>query len=350
MILAFLLGGMFQLFRLDKRIWGNYPSVEKLRKILYQVVIAYLLFKIGFKGGKSVLSESLDHVVFTSVIAIVGAVIWTVFLLRILRSWSPFDRLTQVSIATHFGSVSVGTFIAGLEFLHALGIDPPSSVVVWLAIMEIPAIFVGVFALKIKLAHMLQILKKDTSLWILVGSMLLGMFGSEVFSADVYTFLFSTIFLPILAYFLFEMGCKASASLSDMKGKLKALCGFGILIPLVGGIFGVSVGGLLGYGMGEMFVFAILMASASYVLVPISLREILRSAQVTTPKAAENAIATSMALSVGITLPFNIIVGFELYYLFLKFAPPYTPVLWRGVLLPFVIWGVAIMRPLSKHQ
>jgi hypothetical protein len=99
MMIAFLFGGMTHCIGIDNKIL---PEAKKLRKMLYQGVIIYLLFRIGFKGGESILAESFEHVFFTSSIAVVSSVFWTVILLYILKWFSPFSRLTQISIATHF--------------------------------------------------------------------------------------------------------------------------------------------------------------------------------------------------------------------------------------------------------
>jgi hypothetical protein len=311
MMIAFLFGGMTHCIGIDNKIL---PEAKKLRKMLYQGVIIYLLFRIGFKGGESILAESFEHVFFTSSIAVVSSVFWTVILLYILKWFSPFSRLTQISIATHFGSVSVGTFLAGIEFLSSMGIKASGSAVVWLAIMELPALFVGVIALHIRFSRLFQILKKDTMLWILISAIFLGILGSGLLSNPIGDFFLSTMFLPLLAYFLFEMGAKASANIRGIKNNYFALFAFGIGIPFVGGIIGACIGALFGYSAGDMFLFSILMASASYVLVPISFREILKSTNTSSSKYAEDAIATGVALSVGITLPFNILIGFEIFF------------------------------------
>ncbi len=319
MILAFLVGAIFQSFlRKKQRDVGSARYFTTLRNAVYQVVVIYLLIKIGFTGGGSILTEPLHQVLLTSGVAVVACIVWTVLLLYALKKWSPFDQLTRVSIAAHFGSVSVGTFIAAQEFLAALGIIVSSSVVVWLAIMELPALLVGVFALRISFLSVLGILKKDLMLWILVGSIFLGMVAQNIIPTEMKTLLFSTIFLPILTYFLFEMGAKAADSLRSIKGKYQELCIFGIGAPFVGGVSGALAGYLLGYGVGEAFMFSILMASASYVLVPISFKEILKNSSIASAEQADAAVATSMALSVGIALPFNIVIGFEIYYLLLR--------------------------------
>lgn len=319
MILAFLLGGMFQLFRLNDLFETRLPGINKFRSFAYKAVVVYLLFKIGFKGGQAIAVEPLFEIFSTALLAVIASVLWTLFLLIIFRKFSAFEKLTQVAIATHFGSVSVGTFIAALEFLSALGVEVTNSVVIWLAMMELPALFVGIFALKIKTQDLFLILLRDRMLWVLICTIILGGLFPDMLSISLTTLLFSVIFLPILAYFLFEMGTKAATSLNEVKGKHKELFLWGIGIPILGGLLGASVSQIIGYETGEAFMFSILMASASYVLIPISLKEILHSSSEIKTKKAQEAIAISMAISVGIALPFNILIGFEIYYLYIKF-------------------------------
>jgi len=271
MIVAFLFGGMFQYFG-GYRLWPSDQDMgKKVRATIYKIVVIYLLFKIGFSGGKAVSTEAIDQVLFTSAVTVVVSVCWTLFVLKVLKAWSKFSEITQISIAAHFGSVSVGTFIAGMAFLEAVGIEVSGSVAIWLAPEIMPSIITNLFG--------------------------------------------GLLFTVILIYFLFEMGRKASSSIETLAGQFKTTILFGTIIPILGGLFGVSLGYLLNYTPGQMFTMALLMASASYVLAPISMHEILKSLKGVTTTQAERSIATSMALSVGITLPFNIIIGFELYYL-----------------------------------
>lgn len=336
--MAFLIGSAFQSFGISEKIFGNSKKAKLLRQQVYKIVIIYLLFKIGFSGGKAVNTDVLNEVLITSIIAIIASVLWTLFLLRVFEKWSEFSPLSQISIAAHFGSVSVGTFIAGLAFLKAYGIEISGSVAIWLALMELPAIFVGMWKLKIKWRHVLGIIKDDWSLIVLVVSIIFGIFGSKLVPPTVNQFLFSTIFTPILVYFLFEMGRKASSSLGQLKGKIKSVLFVGIAIPILGGIVGVSLGQLFGYTQGQQFIMALLMASASYVLAPISMQEILKSIYKPDAKEIQDIIATSMALSVGVTLPFNILIGFELYHTFIS-VMTYAPSLaWAGISLPIVLY------------
>ena len=343
MIVAFLLGSAFEFSGLSTKIFKNAATPKRLRSLFYQAVVMYLLFRIGFIGGVSITSEPLNEVLFTSFIAVAAAVVWTFFILSVLKRWSPFSRLTQISIAAHFGSVSVGTFVAGLAFLAALNIEVSGSVAVWLAVMELPAILVGMWMLKISFAQVFKILIEDRSLMILLFAIAFGIAAPNLIPTDAQKLLFTTIFTPLLVYFLFEMGRKATASFGQLKGNLGSVIMVGVLLPILGGALGVSMGALVGYTEGQAFMLGLLMASASYVLAPISLNQILNSLYHPTAPEIKNVVAVSMALSVGVTLPFNVLIGFELYYLLIK-AVSVVPAL---ALVSFavlgLVWGVSLM-------
>ena len=85
------------------------------------------------------------------------------------------------------------------------------------------------------------------------------------------------------------------------------------------------------------------MASASYVLAPLCMYEVLKGIYKTDGEVAKQVVSTSLALSVGVTLPFNILVGFELYYIFIKalFAWPLLAFIGLGLVLAL---GVVSIR------
>lgn len=344
MILAFLIGAGFQSFQGRKKTTGTFKKAASIREQVYKGVVIYLLFKIGFSGGKALTTEGFNEVFITSLIAIIASILWTLFLLKVLKKWSSFSELSQISIATHFGSVSVGTFIAGIAFLQALGVEVSGSVAIWLALMELPAIFIGMWKLQIKWNQVLRIIKDDRSLVVLVLSIFIGIFGSNLIPHLVNEFLFETLFIPIIAYFLFEMGSKASSSFKKIKKKLGAIFFIGIAIPTLGGIVGVSIGQILGYTQGQQFIMAILMASASYVLAPISMQEILKSIYKPSSEEIKDIVATSMALSVGVTLPFNILIGFELYSYLISVMTLFPILAGSGIIIPLGLYLAAIKK------
>jgi|GEM_PF-1056775 len=319
MVLAFLAGIALQYFQLTQRflaLFGIHKETDDggtIRNFLYQASSTYLLLKIGFVGGIEVAAQGIQNVIAPSLLAMILASVWTFVVLLLLKARSSFNNVTQISIATHFGSVSVGTFIAALEFLEALNIAVTPSVALWLALMELPAVLIGMWQLGVRISTLIPLFKEKWSLAILPLAIILGGFFGSSIPEDLTTFIFKTIFTPILLYFLFEMGRKASQSFSRLKGKLGSVFFVGIAIPILGGLSGSAVTHLLGYDAGSAFIMGILMASASYVLAPLCMYEVVHSIYKPNKKVAEQVVATSMALSVGVTLPFNILIGFELY-------------------------------------
>lgn len=348
MIIAFMVGAGFQYLEIHEKFGKHWPQGAKIRSLVYQAVVFYLLFKIGFGGGKAVAAESWTVVLFPALLMILSASVWTLFVLLILKAWTKFPLLSQISIAAHFGSVSVGTFIAGLAFLSALGIEVSPTVAIWLALMELPAILIGMWKLGVKPKTLIQILKQEWSLSVLVLAILLGIFVPWIMPEVVSNFLFKVIFAPILSYFLFEMGRKALASFGQLQGRFGSIVLIGIVVPILGGVIGVSLGSVLGFTPGETFIWALLLASASYVLAPISMQEILKSLYHPKHQEAQEAISISMALSVGITLPFNILVGFEIYYLLIQLTSDFPSLAYIGLMLPIILSSTVFYQLRSR--
>jgi hypothetical protein len=76
-----------------------------------------------------------------------------------------------------------------------------------------------------------------------------------------------------------------------------------ILVPLVNGTIGALLGAAAGLSTGGVAVLATLAASASYIAAPAAVRIAL-------PEADP---AISISASLGITFPFNLIVGIPLF-------------------------------------
>jgi hypothetical protein len=83
------------------------------------------------------------------------------------------------------------------------------------------------------------------------------------------------------------------------------LVSFGMIMPLIGGTLGIIIGGsVLEFSVGGTFLLAILSASASYIAVPPAMRYGV-------PEANPSYYLT---LSLGVTFPFNVVVGIPLFY------------------------------------
>jgi hypothetical protein len=78
---------------------------------------------------------------------------------------------------------------------------------------------------------------------------------------------------------------------------------FAILFPILAGTLGVIVGVLVGLSVGGATILGVLCASASYIAAPAAV-------SVGLPEA--NAPLALMS-SIGVTFPFNLILGIPLY-------------------------------------
>ncbi|MFT4997963.1 MAG: hypothetical protein ACI8RO_001313 [Flavobacteriales bacterium] len=73
-------------------------------------------------------------------------------------------------------------------------------------------------------------------------------------------------------------------------------------------MIGIGVGLLLGLSVGGASILGTLTASASYIAVPAAMRISVPGANPT----------LSLSASLGVTFPFNVLVGIPLYYLIAK--------------------------------
>ncbi len=78
---------------------------------------------------------------------------------------------------------------------------------------------------------------------------------------------------------------------------------FGIVMPVIGSIAGLLGALLLGLSTGGTALLMVLSASASYIAVPAAMRVAL-------PEANPSIYLT---LSLGVTFPFNLVLGIPLY-------------------------------------
>jgi hypothetical protein len=282
----------------------------KFPEQLYIGLTIYLLVAIGFKGGVAISEAGLQKVWLPSLAAIVlGALIplWTYPLLRGPGKMSVVD---SAAIAAHYGSVSAVTFIAATNYLKSINLPYENYATAFLAVMEAPAILVGVVLGKLNSKQAgessLKAVIHETlfgrSIFLLVGALIVGGLCGEVGMKKVEPF-FVTPFQGVLAIFLLEMGIVAGQRMGDLKKVGLFLLGFGILMPLVNGALGVLLGKFAGLELGGATLFGVLAASASYIAAPAAIR-------ISLPEANPTLYLTS---SLAITFPFNITVGIPIY-------------------------------------
>lgn len=269
----------------------------------------YLMAAIGLKGGHEVALAGLDAAMFAVAAAgVVMSALLPVPVYGLLRTFGRLGGTDAAAVAAHYGSVSVVTFVTGLEVLTQRGIPAAGYLVGVMALMETPAIVSGLMLarrggaggrLSGELWHEVLL---NGSVVLLLGSFAIGLVSSEQQLASVAPF-FDAPFRGVLCLFLLDMGLVAARRLQQAKGLTWRLAALGVALPISQGFLGAVVGTTIGLDPGTAAGFAILCASASYIAVPAAIRLAL-------PEANPGLY---LGLSLGVTFPFNVTIGIPLY-------------------------------------
>jgi hypothetical protein len=272
----------------------------------------FLMMSIGLRGGVEV-----AHAGFSSGVATAAALgLCLSALLPVpayfaLRHIGRQDVINAAAIAGHYGSVSVVTFVTGHDILIGRNLAPAGYMVAVLAIMETPAIISALLLARgartasadsTSVQELLREVLVNGSVVLLAGSFAVGTLIGDTGFKQISP-LFDDLFRGALCLFLLDMGLVAARRLIDARLLTFRLVLLGILMPLLNGSIGVGLASLLGFGAGTAAEFGILAASASYIAVPAAMRLAL-------PEADPGRYLT---MSLGITFPFNIIIGIALY-------------------------------------
>ena len=300
MILCFVLGLVAALARSELTV----PEAAA------KALSLYLLFAIGFKGGAAVAKHGVDAQLLA---ALLGGVVLSFALpfvafalLRVLTQLSVTDA---AAVAAHYGSISIVTFVTATSVLTAQGIASEGYMVAVAAAMEAPAIISALWLVSRRGGDT----DMDAGLWreillngsivLLVGSFLIGLITGADGLARIESFIVSP-FQGVLCLFLLDMGLVAGRGLRASRGVLGlGAVVFGLLMPLVGAAAGLGMALVLGLAPGGVALMMTLAASASYIAVPAAMRVAL-------PDANPSVYLT---LSLGVTFPFNLVVGIPLY-------------------------------------
>jgi uncharacterized protein len=306
-VLFFVLGVLARLMRSDLR----------LPEALYETLSIYLLLAIGLKGGIE-LSKQPVLALAPQVLATMAlgfAIPFVLFpALRLLK----MSGADSASLAAHYGSVSVVTFAVGTAALTRQGIPYESHAALWVAVMEVPGLAAGILLARWATQQEArdkqqaaspfrwQTLAHDVlcgkSMVLLLGGIVIGTIAGVEGSAPIKA-VFMDPFKGVLALFLLELGLVAGGRLGEVKRFGAAVLVIGLGAPPILALAGAFVGVALGLSTGGVAIVATLAASASYIAAPTAMR-------IAVPQA--NA-ALSITAALGITFPFNIVIGIPLY-------------------------------------
>lgn len=294
-VLAFALGVVARLVRSDLEIPGA----------IQQYLSIFLLLAIGLKGGVA-LSQGgdplrLGGLVLLTIAVGVATAASAYFAARL---WLRDVRTEAAAMAAHYGSVSAVTFIAAQQYVERGGGAPDGVLVALVVALEIPAILLGLAIGKggaVRMAQVREVLTGKTAL-LLLGGLAIGALAGKQRIASVDAMYFQ-LFQGTLMLFMIDMGMLAAAQLRTIGREAARLVPYAIAVPLLHGCAGAAVARLAGMEPGTATVFATMVASASYIAAPASIRASMPEANV----------GRCLAASLGVTFPFNLAVGIPLY-------------------------------------
>lgn len=283
-------------------------------KAAYDTLSLLLMLTIGLKGGMalhgavswSLVSELL-------VIALLSAII-PIIVIPVLKTLLKQNWADSASLAAHYGSVSAGTFAVVLAYVESSALTVAGQATLYLVVMELPAILVA-FTIYRYLNQTHQSGEKNNSikLWhetltnrgvvLLVGGCIIGWMYGPLEGAAV-TELLTGAFKAVLALFLLEMGLTAAGTLQPVPWKKWRLIVFAVVAPMGFAFLGLLTGKFLGLEEGSLLILATLTGSASYIAAPAAVKTAIPEAD----------IGLAMLLSLGVTFPFNVIIGIPLYH------------------------------------
>jgi hypothetical protein len=316
-LLFFFLGVMAVVVRSDLEIPAQVAKALSL----------YLLFAIGFKGGVALAESSIDTGMLLTLLAAVGLSalipVYTFFLMR--RRMSTADA---AAIAATYGSVSAVTFVTAAGYLDIQGVGWSGYLVAAMALMESPAIIVGILlynhfgkrgSASSGLFSWKQLLNEslfNASVFLILGSMLIGWITGPAGMSQVEP-LVKGLFLGLLCIFLLDMGIVAARRFRNSRQSadgmtsgqpLRMMVLAAVGIPLCNAMLGLGFAWLLGLSEGDALLFLVLVASGSYIAVPAAMRLAL-------PEANPG---TYLTMSLAITFPFNLLIGIPAYHAMIR--------------------------------
>jgi hypothetical protein len=236
---------------------------------------------------------------------------YTFFILR-----KKFSVYNSGAIAAAYGSVSAVTFVTAATFLESQQMHFHGHMVAIMALMESPAIIIGLLMISFFNKEMENTIKKravlkhsftNGSVFLILGSLIIGYIANAKQAEGIKPFT-NDLFKGFLAIFLLDMGITSGKKLKDFFSMGWFPFFFAIFIPLLNGTIVAYISQWVTHDISNRFIFAILAASASYIAVPAAMK-------ISVPKANPGLF---LPMALAVTFPINITIGMPLYLLIVK--------------------------------
>lgn len=273
----------------------------------------YLLLSIGFKGGQELSHSGItSEIILSMFLGVVLALVIPIASFFLLKKKLSIENAG--AIAASYGSVSAVTFVTAISFLDLEQVSFGGHMIAVMALMEAPAIIVGVLLInyyrkgkknqpRSSVSSILRHSITNGSVVLIIGSLIIGFLASAEQAEGIKPFT-TDIFKGFLAVFLLDMGISSGKHLSDIfkKGVFPFL--FSAIMPFVNGLIALFISFQITDSIGNQLLFAILGASASYIAVPAAMKNAV-------PEANPSLYLT---MALGITFPINVIIGIPFYF------------------------------------
>ncbi len=286
-------------------------SIQNIGKFL----TVFLLFSLGLKGGGGLflLLDQMSLMIILALVALLIGFVLPFLSFFLLRVTTKLSQETISAISASYGSVSVMTFVAATSFLESRDIEYAKAMIGICALMELPALFSGVYLATRKgqrlrgedhpIKHVWHHCIKDRSMQALLAGIVCGAIA-KLFYLTKYTDAI-LVFWPICVFlFLLLLGMKVASHFSNKMKLPFSVLTFGFYMPLIGASIGLLLCWILPLSLGNGILLTTLFASASYIAAPAVMSSAVKNAE-------ENIY---LPLALAITFPFNVTVGIPLYH------------------------------------
>ncbi|MEZ4775208.1 MAG: sodium-dependent bicarbonate transport family permease [Bacteroidia bacterium] len=270
----------------------------------------YLLFSIGFKGGNELAHSPFDmEIVWGMVMGIMAALLVPFYTFFILKKRLGVPNAGAIAAA--YGSVSAVTFVTAISYLEIRNLSFGGHMVAVMASMEAPSIIIGVLLMEWFGDSQIKISKRkiithaltNGSVLLILGSLVIGFLASDKQAQGISPFT-TDIFKGFLVIFLLDMGIISGKRLSSFWENGWFPFAFAIVVPFINGCLMAFLSTYVIDDIGNRFLLTILAASASYIAVPAAMK-------LAAPEANPGLY---IPMSLAITFPFNITLGFPVYF------------------------------------
>ena len=272
----------------------------------------FLLLSIGLKGGYQLgLSDNLSGFFPLITIGLGSCLVIPIIYFFLLKN--QLGQNNAGALAACYGSVSAVTFITAQSVLDSQSIQYSGYMVATMALMEIPAIIVGIYLYqKFSIAEkngnnflLFKSIMTSKSVVLLIGGFIIGLTMDSASWAGIST-LIQGSFKGILCFFLLDLGMLAQRQLKDILQHKISILVVAVVMPIIFGSAAFVVGHYVGLSSGNLILLSVLVGSASYIAAPAAVKSSIPSANP----------SLFLGLPLALTFPMNLLFGIP-YYIYL---------------------------------